>query len=735
MVKNKQIKGILVLIIVLMIMMSWPLRTFANSTVESRLSKVDFSTAIDLSPAFSPDVYIYSATVHSTINSLSLTPYSMTSEATVSVNGSPVPAGAPSAPVTLQYGENKFFIEVKSTIDAESKKNYEFSINRLNVQENADLTGLTIEGAELNQPFSSEITSYSAWVPYSKEFVVIRPTAYNNAIIKVNGESINSNGYSVVDLVSGSNLISCVVQTQSGVNKTYIIEVNRRTASKNANINNIVIGGKTYSEIGSTYVGYVNSTANSIDIIINASDSSSTIDIKGKAVSPGKTVNLYLEQEPTIKFPITVSASNGTTVKLYNLYIIRENQNEVITSSQAGTTGSSTNNIFLDTNGSINLTDGKGATTVVTKPEGVKTYKVSLQTEALKQLINANSNSALIVVDYTKLVSINDVLTLEVDGALSQLLQSKKIPIKLMALNGYLTIDLSKLNGWSSGGSVSISRSNIGANFGNEHIPATGFINFTHTGTVSPGTNPLSIEIPVFSDVDMKLANVYQYDGSSFNFVPSSTYQSLKKADSVTAGDYIVMNFKKNFTDIQNHWSYTLLDLLAKKQFIMGYPDSTFRPDNYITRSEFTAMLTNATGEKLKEINFSDEPFTDVHNKNWFYNAVNSGWRKGIVTGITPTTFEPDRNITREEMAIIAVRTLSQMKTIPNLTVTQAENILKIYKDSLEVSSWANIEMATAINTRILQGDGQNRLAAKSLATRAQAAVIIYKILDESGSL
>ncbi|MEI4927032.1 S-layer homology domain-containing protein, partial [Klebsiella pneumoniae] len=86
----------------------------------------------------------------------------------------------------------------------------------------------------------------------------------------------------------------------------------------------------------------------------------------------------------------------------------------------------------------------------------------------------------------------------------------------------------------------------------------------------------------------------------------------------------------------------------------------------------------------------------------------------------------------REEMAAIAVRALKQLKAVSTLSSSQTDSILNTFADAKDVSAWAKGELATAINNKIIQGVGQNELATKALATRAQAAVIVYNVLNQS---
>ncbi len=74
-----------------------------------------------------------------------------------------------------------------------------------------------------------------------------------------------------------------------------------------------------------------------------------------------------------------------------------------------------------------------------------------------------------------------------------------------------------------------------------------------------------------------------------------------------------------SFPDIKGHWGSSVIEKFLAKGWIVGYDDGLFRPDKFVTRAEFTAMVVNIFKEKKQvEVN----SFTDVNKSDWFYNAV-----------------------------------------------------------------------------------------------------------------
>lgn len=728
-------------LILMMVMLSIPTQSLAaNTSGESRLAHIDFSESINLPSTFSPDTYSYTGTVSNSVSSLTLTPYAMDAAVIIKVNGDEVVNGTASRKVELSVGSNIITVVVQSLRDSYSSKIYVFTINREQEMNDVNLKSLIIDNAVIDQPFKADLTYYTGRVIPSQSYIVVKPTAHQDSHISVNNNSVGSSGNMLINLNNGINTISIVVTAKSGASKTYLVDINRPTASDNANLKSVTINGYNYVENNNAYIGYAPLNSSNIDIQVHAIDPYITIVLDGKIVKSGETVNLPLSSSASDLFNIETIASDGRSTNSYKLYVVRQNNNTGSTGTNNGAGNANNNNaitnLSVDASGKLVTTEGKGATAIVEKSGSIKTFNIKLSTESISKAINGNSRTKKLVIDYADMIALNDKLKVNIDSNLTSLLKSKSIPVKIIGSIGNVTVDLNKLNGWNSGGSITFGKEDFGANFGADYIPETNFVTFDHTGYANAEKNPFDIEIKVFGDADLKLANVYYYDKdkSLFSVVMSNTGEKSKIINGVKAGNYIVMSFKKSFIDINNHWSYTLLDYMSKKQVVSGYPDDTFRPDRYVTRAEFTSMLVKALKDKMSVINDTNQSFVDVGKNDWYYGVINSGWKYGLINGISKEKFSPNSNITREQMAVISVRALKQIKNIPEISNSQATAILGDYADATEISSWASVDLATAINAKIIEGMGRNTLASQSLATRAQAATVVYKVLTQIGA-
>lgn len=113
-----------------------------------------------------------------------------------------------------------------------------------------------------------------------------------------------------------------------------------------------------------------------------------------------------------------------------------------------------------------------------------------------------------------------------------------------------------------------------------------------------------------------------------------------------------------HLTDIEGHWAEKNIALGVQKGFINGYPDHTFRPERYVTRAEFIVMLMKAmndTGSPI-EILFTDQSLIGP----WAINYIAQAQKAGIIQGYDDGSFRPNNYISRTEMSVMIANALKQ---------------------------------------------------------------------------
>ena len=195
------------------------------------LSNQTLSTGI-LTPAFDSNIFNYATTVHPATTSIAVTPFATDSAATVRVNGTIVSSGTPSNPITLNFGPNVITTEVTSQ-NLGQTRTYTFTVTRASFSTNADLAGIAPSSGTLSPVFQSNTLSYTATVADLNTIAVTPTTADLYAIVRVNGNLVNSGTLSSpIALVTGTNPITLQVQSSDlSTTKTYTLTITREDTS------------------------------------------------------------------------------------------------------------------------------------------------------------------------------------------------------------------------------------------------------------------------------------------------------------------------------------------------------------------------------------------------------------------------------------------------------------------------------------------------------------------------
>ena len=180
------------------------------------------------------------------------------------------------------------------------------------------------------------------------------------------------------------------------------------------------------------------------------------------------------------------------------------------------------------------------------------------------------------------------------------------------------------------------------------------------------------------------------------------------------------------FTDVTGNfkWAANSVDFMFMNGIINGNSTKNpkiFGPSAKMTRAMLVTVLYRAAGEPT--VAGITNKFTDNKQGKYYYNAVLWASNLGIVNGATATTFDPDGNITREQIAAILYRYAGSP------TVTGS---LSGYADQAQVSPFAVTAMQWAVGSGIITGTpngGKTYLTAKGNATRAQVAVMLHRFL------
>lgn len=165
-------------------------------------------------------------------------------------------------------------------------------------------------------------------------------------------------------------------------------------------------------------------------------------------------------------------------------------------------------------------------------------------------------------------------------------------------------------------------------------------------------------------------------------------------------------------------WYYDGVRYALENGLMTGTSARTFAPDRPVTRAMLVTILWRLAGKPYGRVS----PFEDVLPGSWYAQAVSWAYDKGIVTGVTATSFQPGAPVTREQLCAILCRYAAL--TGKN---TAASASLDAFTDRAQVSAYAEASVRWALQAGLLTGVGDGRLAPRSGATRAQLAVLLQR--------
>ncbi len=235
-----------------------------------------------------------------------------------------------------------------------------------------------------------------------------------------------------------------------------------------------------------------------------------------------------------------------------------------------------------------------------------------------------------------------------------------------------------------------------------------------------------------------------------------------------------------SFTDLYKaQWAREAIEYLFSKDIVNGYGDGTYGVNDDVTREQFVRMLLTALNIKLPET--ENNKFTDVVSDTWYTNYVNGAWVMGIVSGVSETEFGVGQPISRQDMAVMCMRALDYVNKHPEQVIEDAEEVEETeaptetetpeeaetpeetetpeeaeapeeteepaeteipeetevtidisdipFADKDEIADYALEAVARMAQAGYLSGDENGNFAPKKTSTRAETAVVLYRIL------
>jgi len=184
-------------------------------------------------------------------------------------------------------------------------------------------------------------------------------------------------------------------------------------------------------------------------------------------------------------------------------------------------------------------------------------------------------------------------------------------------------------------------------------------------------------------------------------------------------------SFAANFRDIENHWAKSYVETVSTYNAVSGYPDGTFKPNDSIKRIEFIAIIVNSQGGAVR---------TPFQGEYWGQPFIEAAIEAGLIRSneygaMDDSTF--NNNISREEMASIVVNAYTKSRKLPDPVVLNEASSRLSDMGAVSPGYYENAVASVALD--FISGYTDGTFAPKHYASRAEAAVLSYKLLVKLG--
>ncbi|WP_143806916.1 S-layer homology domain-containing protein [Papillibacter cinnamivorans] len=225
-------------------------------------------------------------------------------------------------------------------------------------------------------------------------------------------------------------------------------------------------------------------------------------------------------------------------------------------------------------------------------------------------------------------------------------------------------------------------------------------------------------------ETDNPWGNVVLYtdaDGEQFIVGLGIVEGSRMKYISRGPVQYEIIYNAKDFDDIGGHWAKNDIDFNSARLLFLGVTPNLFAPDAPMTRGMFVTVIGRMFGADPGE--YTDVPFGDVPQAAYYAPYVQWAAENGIVLGVSADKFEPERPVTRQEMAAI----MQRFMTFLGLDLADKG---AAFNDEAQIAGWAQNDVDSMRGTGILNGKPDNLFDPLAASTRAEAAVVFRRLIE-----
>lgn len=245
----------------------------------------------------------------------------------------------------------------------------------------------------------------------------------------------------------------------------------------------------------------------------------------------------------------------------------------------------------------------------------------------------------------------------------------------------------------------------------------------------------LAVEGIDITKVNTKKLAVYYLDETTmkWKFVGGKYDAATGKVSATTNHftKFSVMEYNKSFADVSStSWAKEYIELLAARNITEGIDANNFGPKGLVTRAQFATFLVKALGIETSEYTGK---FSDVPDGKWYSLHVEAAERAGLVSGLGRGLFDPNANITREQMAVMVMNAYKYVNGTD--IAVEAQKATVKFNDEDKFNGWGKASVYAAQANGIINGMPGNVYNPKDNANREQAARVIIGLLELLGEI
>ncbi|GFN32668.1 Ig-like domain-containing protein [Paenibacillus xylaniclasticus] len=247
----------------------------------------------------------------------------------------------------------------------------------------------------------------------------------------------------------------------------------------------------------------------------------------------------------------------------------------------------------------------------------------------------------------------------------------------------------------------------------------------------------ISINTPSTMLAEQTAVVTFDSETNALSYVPTKVAASGTSGSKISFmrknnGDFAVVKGNVSYSDISSHWARKSIQLLANKYIVEGRTTTKYEPNKPITRGEFAMFIARGLG--LSGDKAAAGAYTDLNKNTALAAYIGAASKAGIVTGNSDGTFKPNSFITRQEAAAMLNR--AAVYAGVNITLPQsADSYLNRFVDRAKIGTWAKQDVAKSVSTGFMTGVTAKTFVPLANTTRAEAAIMIQRLLTYVGFL